>query len=125
VCLATVTLSGFNVFTQYLGKLQDSLDSIAAAAVREVAESIRDDAKEWVRVDTGSLRKSIRVQNRRLSGGFHTIGVSAGGYVTNPKTGRKVDYALYVEADYPFLRPAVMAHAMDLVAAMKWRMSNV
>lgn len=123
--MAKVTTSGFNVFTQYLGKLEKSLDSIAAAAVGEVAEDIRDTAKGIVLVDTGSLRKSIRVQNRRFSGGFHSIGVSAGGYVTNPKTGRKVDYALYVEADYPFLRPAVMAHARDLVAALKWRMSNV
>lgn len=125
VSLAEVKLKGFNVFIQYLGRLEASLDKIAAAAVREVAVKIRDTAKGWVLVDTGSLMKSIRLQSRKFSGGYHSIGVSAGGYVTNPKTGRKVDYGLYVEADYPFLRPAVMAHATELVAAMKWRMSDV
>lgn len=123
--MAEVKLQGFKVFTAYLARLEASLDGIAIAAVKEVAVNIRDTAKRWVLVDTGSLQKSIRLQSAKLSGGYHSIGVSAGGYITNPKTGRKVDYGIYIEADYPFLRPAVMAHARELVAAMKWRMSDV
>jgi len=124
--LAQVTQMGFNTFIAYLGRFEAKLDSIAIAAVREVAVKIRDTAKDWVRVDTASLQKSIRLQvYARPAAHIHRIGVSAGGYVTNPKSGRKVDYGLYVEADYPFLRPAVMAHARELLEAMIWRMSDV
>lgn len=60
-------------------------------------------------VDTGSLRDSIRVERGGAGLHWRQVSVRAGGYVTNPKTGRKVDYAVYVEARYPFMLPAVEA----------------
>jgi HK97 gp10 family phage protein len=54
-------------------------------------------AQIYCPVDTGSLRDSIRVE--RGGEGLHWRGVKvrAGGYVTNPDTGRTVDYAVYQE----------------------------
>lgn len=52
-------------------------------------------------VDTGSYRDSVRVERTAPTRENHRmVRVRAGGYVTNPKTGRKVDYAGYLEAKY-------------------------
>ena len=59
-------------------------------------------AKILVLVDTGTLRKSIRKER----GAGNVIKVRAGGYFVNPKTGKIVDYAHWVEFMSPFLRPA-------------------
>jgi HK97 gp10 family phage protein len=86
------------------------------AGAKLVAAWVRDDAKELCPVDTGSLRKSIRVETTR-SGGVETVGVAAGGYIINPKTGRRVDYASFVEYGtsrnraQPYLRPAIARNA--------------
>lgn len=58
-------------------------------------------------VDTGSLRDSIRVERGGQGLYWRQIKVRAGGYVTNPKTGRLVNYAAYVEQRTPFLLPAI------------------
>ena len=52
-------------------------------------------AKINVRVDTGSLRDSIRVERGGRGLRWRQIRIRAGGYVTNPKSKRKVDYAVY------------------------------
>lgn len=70
------------------------------------AELMRDLAKIYVRVDTGSLRDSIRVERGGTGLHWREVRVRAGGYVANPKTGRLVDYARFVEEKYPFMRPA-------------------
>jgi len=86
--------------------LEESLDRAAGDA--------RDRAKQLVPVDTGSLRRSIRKE--RHAWPAHNIiytGVRAGGYIVNPKTGRRVNYAAYVEygtsrqRPQPYLRPAL------------------
>ena len=66
-----------------------------------------------VLVDTGSLRDSIRVERGGEGQNWRQISLRAGGYVTNPKTGRLVDYAVFVEERHPFLRPAVLEAFQD------------
>ena len=89
--------------------------------MKATAEKIRDDAKAIVPVDTGSLKTSIRLQVRpRPSAHKINVSVSAGGYVTNPKTGLKVNYASFVEygtrkmAPRPYMRPAIEKHKAEL-----------
>jgi HK97 gp10 family phage protein len=89
------------------------------AGAKLIAGWIRDEAKQRVPVDTGSLQKSIRIEITRR-GGKEVVGVAAGGYITNPKTGRKVDYAGFVEYGtsrqwpQPYLRPAIGMYARML-----------
>jgi hypothetical protein len=64
-------------------------------------------AQIYVPVDTGSLRDSIRKERGGEGLYWREYRVRAGGYITNPRTGRRVNYARYVEQRYPFLRPAV------------------
>jgi hypothetical protein len=64
-------------------------------------------AKVYVPVDTGSLRDSIRKERGGTGKEWREFKVRAGGYVTNPRTGRRVDYAWIVELRTPFLSTAV------------------
>jgi len=106
-------LVGADRLVARLGKASMSLDSKTVDGLNEVADRIVDDAKGIVPVDTGSLQKSIRKQHHISEGHIHNIGVSAGGYVVNPKTGKSVNYASYLEygtsrmAPRPFLSPAL------------------
>ncbi len=84
------------------------------------ADDAKDDAWKRVPVDTGALRKSIRKERiSKPAGNIIYTGIRAGGHVVNPKTGRLVDYARFVEygtsaqRPQPFLRPA-----------LKWAMSK-
>lgn len=104
-------------FTQ----LEQMIDDFVEDTLREVCEKIKDTAKSIVVVKTGSLRDSIRIQSyARVAGNIIRMGVSAGGYVTNPDTGRKVDYAAHVEfgtikmRERPYLGPAMELHAREL-----------
>jgi HK97 gp10 family phage protein len=97
-----------------LTRISSSLDAEVVDGLEEVADKIKEDAKNLCPVDTGSLRKSVRRQKHSSpSRHVHSIGVSAGGYVKNPKTGRPVDYAAHVEfgtsrtPPQPFMGPAV------------------
>ena len=98
-----------------LERLQGGLDEKVSKALQDIAERIKEDAKALCPVDTGSLRASIRREAvARPAGTVWEVGVRAGGYITNPKTRRKVDYAVYVEKGTsrrratPVLRPAVL-----------------
>jgi len=51
-------------------------------------------------VDTGSYRDSVRKERGGIGKNWRVVRVSAGGYVTNPKTGRLVDYAVILEYKY-------------------------
>ncbi len=70
------------------------------------AELMKGIAQVYVPMDTGSLRDSIRVERGGESKNWRRVRVRAGGYVTNPKTGRLVDYAAIVEQRYGFMRAA-------------------
>ena len=54
-------------------------------------------AQIYCPVDTGSLRDSIRVERGGQGLRWREVRVRAGGYITNPDTGRLVDYAVYQE----------------------------
>jgi hypothetical protein len=77
-------------------------------ALRTQAELMKGLAQIYVLVDTGSLRDSIRIEEvpTKDQDFARSIRVRAGGYVTNPKTGKLVDYAAYIEAKSPFMAPA-------------------
>lgn len=95
-----------------LAQIEHGMDPALERDLLEAAQFMRTMAKAYVRVDTGSLSKSIRVEHiRQLA-----VRVRAGGYVVNPKTGTLVNYAVYVEAKYPFMRPA-WEHARNFVTA--------
>jgi hypothetical protein len=67
-----------------LAELPEKMLEYAFEVLMKQAELIKGLAQVYVPVDTGSLRDSIRI-------------VRAGGYVTNPETGRIVDYAKFQE----------------------------
>jgi len=92
---------------QDLAELPEKMLEAAYEQLLQQAELMVGLAQVYVRVDTGSLRDSIRVE--RVAPSYHLhrmVRVRAGGYVTNPDTGRKVDYAAVVEMKYPYMRPA-------------------
>lgn len=78
----------------------------ADEAILEVAHLMVGLAQVKVRVDTGSLRDSIRVERGGQTMHWRQVRVRAGGYVTNPRTGKLVNYASVVEAKFPYMRPA-------------------
>lgn len=78
----------------------------AFEAIMDVAYLMLGIAQVRVRVDTGSLRDSGRVERGGEGKRWRQVKVRFGGYVVNPKTGRLVDYAAVVEQKYPYLKPA-------------------
>jgi len=100
-----------------LAELPEKMADYAYEALMQQAQLIVGLAQVYCPVDTGSLRDSIRAERGGLGKHWREVRVRAGGYVTNPKTGRRVDYAVYVEATQPFLRPAV-EQVMPTIAAM-------
>lgn len=78
----------------------------AEQAILEAAHLMQGLAQVHVRVDTGSLRDSIRVERGGEGMHFRQVRVRAGGYVVNPRTGKLVHYAAIVEAKWPYMRPA-------------------
>jgi len=78
----------------------------AGEAILEVAHLMAGLAQVHVRVDTGSLRDSIRVERGGQGMHWREVRVRAGGYVTNPRTRKLVDYAVAVEMKFPYMRPA-------------------
>jgi hypothetical protein len=75
-----------------------------------------------VPVDTGALQKSIRLTSTaKVAGKTTRVGVRAGGFEVNPKTGSLVNYAVIVEfgssrqTPQPYLIPAVSRKAVPLM----------
>jgi len=91
---------------QKLARLPDDMNMAAVAALDEGAEFMKQMAKNLVRVDTGTLRKTIRKERGGTGAGWAVVSVRAGGYFVNPKTGKICNYAQWVEMNYPFMRPA-------------------
>lgn len=88
--------------TQALAELPEKMEKAGMEALNDGADFMIIMAKTYVRVDTGTLQKSIRKQRTR----DNVVSVRAGGYFVNPKTGRLCDYAHWVEMRYPYMRPA-------------------
>jgi len=91
---------------QDLARLPQEMLDAAFAELLQQAKLMQGIAQVIVRVDTGSLRDSIRVERGGEGEHWRTVRVRAGGYVTNPLSGKIVDYAVHVERKYPFMRPA-------------------
>jgi hypothetical protein len=89
-----------------LATLPEKMLDYALEVMMDQAHLMVGLAQVYCRVDTGSLRDSIRVERGGEGLGWRQVRVRAGGYIINPKTGRFVDYAGVVEAKYPFMRPA-------------------
>ena len=90
-----------------LARLPEKMKEYALEVLMDQAHVIVGLAQIYAPVDTGSLRDSIRVERGGEGEHWARVRVRAGGYITNPKTGRLVDYAVYVESTQPFLGPAV------------------
>lgn len=101
----TIVVTDVYTLKADLARMGDKMRAAALEVMYQQCGLIRDLAKIYVRVDTGSLRDSIRLE--RGGPGRDTMRVRAGGYVVNPNTGRLVDYAAAVEAKYPFFQPAI------------------
>lgn len=93
--------------TADLSALPEKLLEASTQAALEVTHLILGTAQVRVRVETGSLRDSGRVERGGKGKYWTIIRVRFGGYIINPKTGKLVDYARIIEQRYPYLRPAV------------------
>jgi len=89
-----------------LARLPEEMLDAAFTELMMQAELMKGIAQVIVRVDTGSLRDSIRVERGGEGERWRRVRVRAGGYVTNPLTGKVVTYAVHVEQKFPFMRPA-------------------
>ena len=123
-----IEIVGLRELEDKLSNLEEKLTNALAEALEEIAGKIRDDAKSFVPVDTGSLRKSIRVEKE---GNLQVSVIAGGGGVINPRTGREVDYAGYVEfgtsraAPQPFMQPALEKNHDEILRVVKEKVLEV
>ncbi|HDI53113.1 MAG TPA: HK97 gp10 family phage protein [Candidatus Bathyarchaeota archaeon] len=119
----TIEWEGLEALRRYLARIiPEALEKAALEALDAATEEGVEYAKTVVPVDTGALRRSIRQEPRpRREGDGYEAGITAGGGgVVNPKTGREVNYAAYVEYGtsrapaQPYLRPGLLHAAMRL-----------
>jgi len=89
-----------------LAVLPQKMLEFAFEVLMQQAELMKGLAQVYVPVDTGSLRDSIRIERGGEGEAWRRVRVRAGGYVTNPKTGRLVNYAAIIEQRFPYMRPA-------------------
>lgn len=80
-----------------LATLPEKMLEYAFEVLLKQAELMRDLAKVYCPVETGSLRDSIRVERGGEGLHWRQVKVRAGGYITNPITGNRVNYAIYQE----------------------------
>lgn len=129
----------FDIEIENIDKFIDYMEkSIPRAFDESMVESLdkgrrfaKDVAKGHVPVDTGALKKSIReIPIKKESNDIYTSGISAGGYIRNPKTNKLVDYQWRVEGEgitglsdlawtteygssssrpQPYMRPSIMS----------------
>ena len=110
-----VKVEGIEEVVRWLeGPFNRAAQQASDIATDETLEVAKEDAQAAAPVDTGAHRKSIRKERyARPRGHFTYQGLRAGGYVTNPKTGRIVDYSHFLEYGTskmfprPHIRPAV------------------
>jgi len=90
-----------------LARLPNEILEASFQELMQQAELMKGIAQVLVRVDTGSLRDSIRVERGGEGERWRRVRVRAGGYVVNPDhPGQTITYAVHVEHKYPFMRPA-------------------
>ena len=141
---STIQISGLDQLSSLLGQLPAKMEAnILRGALRAGMNVIRDEARRYVPVDSGELRKSIRV-SARIKGGkvyatlkagnreaFYAHMIEFGHFVRNPgealKGGRRsraaqramlrASGAQFVSAR-PFLRPALDSKSSESVVAV-------
>ena len=89
-----------------LATLPEKMLEYAFEVLMEQAHLMVGLAQVYCPVETGSLRDTIRVERGGEGLNWRQVKVRAGGYITNPKSGRIVNYAVYVESQQPFMQPA-------------------
>ena len=83
-----------------LAELPEKMLDAAYEELDQQAELMKGFWQVWAPVDTGSYRDSVRKERGGIGKNWRVVRVRAGGYVTNPKTGRLVDYAVFLEHKY-------------------------
>jgi HK97 gp10 family phage protein len=112
----------------HLLKFSKAVPVATTGALDDTASNVVSDAKamciEYNIYDTGAFMKSISKEKIVKSGYVQRISVTVGGRVVNPKTGRLVDYAVYVHEGTskmparPVLRWAMAKNRLDLIKAI-------
>jgi len=102
-----------------LAELPEKMLDSAFEQLDQQAELMKGYAQVYVRVDTGSLRDSIRKERGGIGKNWRVVRVRAGGYIVNPKTGKLVNYATHVEKNYPFMRPAWLMVCHEIEELMR------
>lgn len=102
--------------------LAREIDPVVVVSLKKIAEEVKKEAKRLAPVDTGALQKSIRLTSTaKIAGKVTRVGVRAGGFEVNPKTGNLVNYAVIVEfgssrqVPQGYLIPAVSRKAVPLM----------
>lgn len=103
---AVIQYNNVEALKQDLADLPEKMVEWAEEVLLDRAYLILGLAQVNVRVDTGSLRDSGRIERGGRGKRWRRVRVRFGGYVTNPRTGKLVNYAAIVEGKYPYLRPA-------------------
>jgi hypothetical protein len=80
-----------------IAELPEKMLDYAFEVLLKQAELMKGLAQVYAPVETGSLRDSIRIERGGVGKGWRQVKIRAGGYVTNPKTGKLVNYARYME----------------------------
>lgn len=88
-----------------LAELPEKMVEYAFEVLMKQAELIKGLAQIYVPVETGALRDSIRIERGGQGKGWRQIRIRAGGYVTNPNTGKLVNYAQYQEFGTRYIPP--------------------
>jgi len=123
-----IEILGLTELEDNLSNLEEKLGKALAEALDKISEKIRDDAKGFAPVDTGALRKSIRTEKK---GKLQVSIIAGGGGVINPKTGREVDYAGYVEfgtsrmSPQPYMQPALEKNRDEILRIVKEKVLEV
>lgn len=102
-----------------LSQLAEIARKAGVEAVSDVADRIVVNAKGLCPTRTGSLQQSIR---KECVG--NSVRVRAGGYVTNPLTGKIVDYAVFVEAKTGFMKLSLDAERDRLLDLVRQRVAE-
>jgi HK97 gp10 family phage protein len=123
-------------------RVERGMDPNISKKLDAVADKIKADAQAGCPVGTpqstgirgyigGSLKRSIRKEAvARPAGTKWEIGIRAGGYVTNPNTGRIVHYAVFVERGTsimiarPFMRNALFSNRTEIESAIREAMKD-
>ena len=90
-------------------RIQTLPETIKQAMMQVLTECLDEAvnyAKALAPVQTGALRTSVRREGLSFKAGD--------GGVVNPRTGREVDYAVFVELKYPFMKASWAMASADI-----------